>query len=253
MRYDPWGLNDRLVLVTGASSGIGRASSVLLSRLGARIIAVGRNHQRLEETLRLLEGQRHAVKAFDLQDSESIPGFISSVVRDHGPLSGIVHSAGIHAFKPLRMAEPRDYDDLFRVNVLAAAMLIGAVSRRGLAEKSCSVVLVGSVMSLLGGAGASGYCVSKSALLGLVRSAAVELSPSGIRINAVLPGYVQTEMTSDFAAKLGEKQFTSLRQRHLLGFGRVEDVAFSIAFLVGETGRWITGCFLPVDGGYTAQ
>lgn len=254
MTDNPLNLEGRRVLVTGASSGIGRAASERLAQQGAQLICLGRDATRLSATLAGLAGQNHQARQADLNDADAIVSLVSELVSEFGPLAGIVHSAGMQRANPLRMAKPDDFLDPFRTNTLSAAMLLGAIARRGIAApEGCSVVLVGSVMSVLGAAGLSGYCASKAALAGLVRAAALELASARVRVNAVLPGVVDTEMSRKHLESLGEAQTAAIRQMHPLGFGRPEDVAHAIAFLVADTSRWITGSCLVVDGGYSAH
>ena len=247
-------LAGKCILVTGASSGIGRATAQLLAQRGARIVGLARDSARLEETRASLAGSNHVVRGFDLEDSSAIGPLVQSLVQETAPLSGMVHAAGIQQARPLRIARAEDFLAHYRVNALAAAMLLAVVSKRGVAaENGCSVVLVGSVMSELGAAGLSAYCSSKAALVGLVRAAALELAPLRIRVNAVLPGVVDTDMSRRHLAALGAEHVRQIEQMHPLGFGQADDVAQAIAFLASDAARWITGTCLTVDGGYSAQ
>jgi NAD(P)-dependent dehydrogenase (short-subunit alcohol dehydrogenase family) len=254
MIENPLSLEGKRLLMTGASSGIGRATSELCSRLGARLICLGRDQQRLNDTLASLAGEQHSSRVADADDAEALPRLVQGIVEESGPLAGIVHSAGIQRVAPLRIAKADDFLAQYRTNALAAAQLLAAVARRGVASPDgCSVVLVGSVMSVRGAAGLASYCSSKAALLGLVRAAAIELASARIRVNAVLPGVVHTEMSRRYLASLADDQVRAIEQSHPLGLGKPEDVAQAIAFLLADASRWITGTSLTVDGGYSAQ
>jgi NAD(P)-dependent dehydrogenase (short-subunit alcohol dehydrogenase family) len=247
-------LDGKCVLVTGASAGLGRATAKLLSERGAQVVAVGRDQARLDATRAELVGEGHVVAAFDLNQTERIVDFVTKIAAETKPLAGIVHAAGIQRPKPLRTTRPDDFLDHFRTNALAAAMLLAAVSRRGVADpQGCSVVLVGSVMSQLGAAGLTAYCSSKAALVGLVRAAALELAPSRIRVNAVLPGVVESDMSRQLLETLGKEHAERVRSMHPLGTGQPADVASAVAYLVSDAARWVTGTSLVIDGGYSAQ
>jgi NAD(P)-dependent dehydrogenase (short-subunit alcohol dehydrogenase family) len=252
--YNPMELTGRGVLVTGASSGLGRATAVLLSRLGARVFLIGRDETRLQETLRALEGQGHDAMSFDLNQTEKIPGLLVDLAGRFLPFSGVVHAAGNAQLKPLRVCRPQDLDDLHRIHVVAASQLLRGLTKRGVtAPGGCSVVILGSIASLRGASGMASYCTAKAAVLGLIRAAALELAQDKIRVNAVLPGYCETAMTDGTSQLRSAEHVQKTIAEHPLGVGRPEDVANAVAFLIADTARWITGSSLVVDGGFTAH
>jgi NAD(P)-dependent dehydrogenase (short-subunit alcohol dehydrogenase family) len=251
---NPMDLTARRVLVTGASSGIGRATSILLSQLGAQLILVGRSRDGLHETLRSLEGTGHLAEPFDLCDLEAIQVFVNSVAKSVGPLSGLVHSAGIQVTKPLRFLAIKDQQTMLDVNYLASLGLVKAFRQRSVHTDSASVVLVSSVMALVGQKGQTAYAATKGAMVSAARAMALELAEESIRINCVAPGVVEdTEMTARARTLLTPEQIAIMKSQHPLGTGKAVDVACSIAFLLGDAARWITGTVLTVDGGYSAQ
>ncbi|MBX3436699.1 MAG: SDR family oxidoreductase [Planctomycetaceae bacterium] len=246
-------LIDRTILITGASSGLGRATAVLLSRMGARIIAVGRNEDRLIATASQLSGAGHVVRPFDLAAVEAIPEWLQSLAAECGPLRGVVHSAGVHLARPLQMLKADAVQQLLTVNVTAALMLAKGLRQRAVHESPASLVLMSSVMGQVGQAGVTAYSASKGAVDALCRSLALELATQGIRVNAIAPGQVETEMAEQQRGSLTTEQFERIRSMHPLGLGRAEDVASAVAFLISDASRWMTGTTLTVDGGYTAH
>ena len=251
--HNPLELTGRTILVTGASSGLGRATSVLLSKLGARLILVGRSEDQLRQTESLLETGTHVVCPRDLQDTNAIPDWMKQLTKETGPLSGLVHSAGVHQTRPLRFMSGEHLDEVMRINFVAAMQLAKGFRQRGVCSAPASIVLLSSVMGLVGQAGVSAYVASKGALVAVARSLALELASEGIRVNCVAPGQVETEMVKTQQETMTEDQFKAIVAMHPLGIGQPEDVANSIAFLLSNAARWITGTTLVVDGGYTAH
>jgi NAD(P)-dependent dehydrogenase (short-subunit alcohol dehydrogenase family) len=250
---NPMELENRTILVTGASSGIGRETAILLSQLGARLILGGRNSEKLEKTLALLEGTKHQAHAFDLSAVDSIPRWMKDIAGNTGPLHGLVHSAGVQITKPLRMLTSANIDEVMRINITASFGLIKGFRQKGVCANFASVVLISSVMGLVGQSGISAYSASKGALVTLAKSLALELAKENIRVNCVAPAHVHTEMAEKLQETLTTEQIENIRKMHPIGIGNPRDVAYAIAFLLADTGRWITGTTLVVDGGYTAH
>jgi NAD(P)-dependent dehydrogenase (short-subunit alcohol dehydrogenase family) len=251
--WNPLDLTGRTILVTGASSGIGREAAVTLSRLGARLVLVARNSERLSETRSALAGDGHRVAAFDLSNVEAIPDWMKSLAAESGPLDGLVHSAGVVINRPLRFMSGEALDSVMRVNFTSAVHLAKGFRQKQVCRTPASVVFVSSVMGLTGQPGLAAYCASKGALIALVRSLAVEHAAEGIRFNCVAPGQVRTEMTAQISETMTPEQFAAIGAQHPLGLGEAADVASAIAFLLADSGKWITGTSLVVDGGYTAK
>lgn len=251
---NPLSLDDRAILVTGASSGIGRETALLLGKLGARVILVARNQERLQHTMNDMHGQGHIIVPADLNEIPDTNRWLVEIVEKVGPLSGLVHCAGVHRLVPVRFITEHALDELMKTNVYSALSLARSIRQKGAYVPSqTSIVFISSVMAVVGQPGAAIYSGTKGALLAAGRSLALELAPQGIRVNCVLPGQVDTPMTARQQEMLGEKNFAQIEQMHPLGIGTALDVAYACAFLLGEMGRWITGTGLVVDGGYTAQ
>jgi len=217
------------------------------------VVLVARNEERLAETLRSLDGDGHMVEPFDISSADEIPRWLKRLSTSSGPLHGLVHSAGIHKLRPLRVLTAKTVEDVMRVNVGAAIGLARGFCQKSVCAPGGSVVFLSSVTGLAGQAGVAAYAASKGAIIALTRALAVELAGDRIRVNCVAPGVVTTEMGQGLLEMLTPDQRSALEAMHLLGFGSARDVSYAIAFLLAETARWITGTVLVADGGYTAH
>jgi 3-oxoacyl-[acyl-carrier protein] reductase len=242
-----------LVLVTGASSGIGRATALDLAARGHRVAAAGRDVARLEAVLAQLPGQGHGSYAADLADADACSSLVDRVVTAQGPLAGLAHCAGVQAVQPVRASSADLVDQVLTVNVRSALQLTRAFRRRSCRVDGASVVFVSSVLGLVGQPGAAAYSASKGALVSLTKSTALELAREGIRVNCVCPGTVVTPMLDELRRSIGPDGLQRVVDAHPLGLGRADDVAAAIRFLLSDDARWITGSALVVDGGYTAR
>ncbi len=252
--HNPLNLSGRRILITGAASGIGKATAILVSRLSGCVAAVDQNREGLEQVVASLEGAGHTLSSRDLRDIGGISRWMTELAGEWGTLHGIVHAAGLPCTAPLRVLKPESYRDVFAVNAEAALALVRAFqSRHVYAGTDGSIVLIASVMAIVGSATIVGYSMSKAAVVGMSRSMALELAPRRIRVNCVAPGFVKTPMYGKVAGFWGPEQEARIESLHPLGEGEPEDVANAIAFLLADTGKWITGSVLTVDGGYTAQ
>ncbi len=245
--------SSKVILVTGASSGLGRATAILLSQSGAKLALLGRRAEALEETLQLLTGEGHRIYPFDLHDTANIENIVKMIASDMLSVDALVHAAGVHATLPIKMLSGDNIGDLFEINVFSFMLLVKAFRNKRILKHDPSIVVVASVAGLVGQAGVSSYSASKGALISLVKSFALELAPENIRINAVAPGIVETDMTTQLRDKVGDVAFQKIVHMHPLGLGKPEDVASAIVFLLSNQARWITGTTLVVDGGYVAQ
>ncbi|PSU50908.1 short-chain dehydrogenase [Photobacterium frigidiphilum] len=247
-------LDGKTILVTGASSGIGRAVAKFFSIQGCCVVIAGQSESRLNETLSLLSGNGHFSVTGDLSDVEQLKAMMDSVFNKVGALDGIIHCAGIQKTLPLQALKESDFDDIFSVNVKSAQFLAKNFRRKGRYNKDgASLVFISSVAATCGEPAISTYSASKAALIGLTKSLASELSRNKIRVNCIAPGHVETEMAIEFSKQLTNEQLAYIKAKHPLGLGKPEDVAHAAAFLASDLSRWVTGTTLCVDGGYSAQ
>jgi len=251
--YNPLNMSNKTVLVTGASSGIGRQTAVELAALGARLVLVGRDEVNLAATLALLPDAKHVLAPFDLNQPDKLSGWLREMTASIGLLHGLAHCAGIHLVKPLKFMEPKDYQLIFESNIGVAFNLSKAFCQKRIASKPASIVFISSAAAIKGQAAIAAYAASKGALISLTRSLAIELAQDGIRVNCVVPGVVQTAMTEKLFDKMTEQQIQTMTKMHPLGLGKAEDVAHAIAYLLSDASRWMTGTSLVIDGGYSAH
>lgn len=244
----PFGLEDKLILITGASSGIGEACAVLLSQLGARLILNGRNQERLENVHAKLESPtKHRLAPFDLQSVEDIPDWIKSLLVNRNlKLDGLVHSAGINKMSSIRSTSIKQINEIFTTNLYSSIMLMKACSSRSLTNDNSSFVFISSIAGQIAAPGNSIYGASKAAMNSMIKSAAFELSPR-IRVNGIAPGLINTSLLSNTP----NEHYSYWMSKHLLGIGEPEDVANAVAYLMSETSKKVTGTILTVDSGST--
>ena len=253
MSPDAAPFHGQTVLVTGASSGIGRAVARLLVGQGARVLLGGRNQAILAADAEALGPERALPVPRELDDLDGACAWVGELTQNFGPLDGLVHCAGVRSGQPIRMLKQAHLARILALHVEVPLGLIKGFRQRRPKGLGGSVVLLSSVLGLVGSPLETAYSAAKAALGGVVRSAALELAPEAIRVNAIAPGYVATEMLAGLRETLTEEQFARIVERHPLGLGQPEDVAHAAAFLLGAGARWITGTTLVVDGGYTAQ
>ena len=198
-------------------------------------------------------GTGHSVQPFDLVQVDLIPKWMKGIAETTGPLWGVVHSAAMMVIQPLQFLKMAAIEDVLRINLVAAFGLAKGFRQRGVLGDGGSIVFLSSVAAMTAAPGNSAYATSKAGLQALTRTLAIELAPQKIRVNCVAPTWVQTEMTEASAGQsLTAEQLDAITARIPLGTGTPEDVAASVAFLLADSGRWITGTTLVVDGGFLA-
>lgn len=244
MNASPYSLDGKVILVTGASSGIGRACAIMASQMGARLVITGRNEERLQESLAALNGSGHTALPMDLQDVAAMPEWVQSLM----PLDGVVHAAGLAQVVPFRMIRENHLDELMHVNFKAPMLLTQQMLMQRKINSQASLVFITAVADHVAPVGTAVYAATKAALTSAVRSLALEGSKHKIRANCVSPGYVNTPM---FERLSSTTSVDKLQQLSYFGLIEAEDIASSVMYLLSNASRWVTRSSLVVDGGIT--
>lgn len=245
--------SDKAILITGAGSGIGKATALYLSSLGAKLLLLDINEEALKETLSSCTNKCDFL-AIDLSDSYGIKDALTDKIKTFGPLDGMVHIAGIPYVSPLKTLNTDTVEKVLKVNTVAALELAKVFTKHKMYKtENPSIVLISSVYGLVGSAANVAYAMTKSALHGITKSLAIELAPKHIRVNCVAPGFIKTQMLDNVSGSFDQEYNNRLNQLHPLGLGEADDIAYGITYLLSDMSKWVTGTILSVDGGFTAQ
>lgn len=247
--YNPFTLENKTILVTGASSGIGKATAIECSRLGAKLVVTGRNEERLNQTLAELEGEGHLAIVADLASEEGV----NALVEQCPKIDGLVNNAGATVTVPVQFINRENLEGLMQVNTVAPILLFQRLMKAKRLGKGASVVFTASVSGLCCAVlGNSLYSTSKAAIGGFVKNAALELAGKNIRVNAVCPGMIDTHILD--AGIVGADDLERERQKYpMKRFGKPEEVAWAIIYLLSNASSFTTGSTLVMDGGFTLQ
>ena len=246
-------------LVTGASSGIGRATALALAEAGAIVLASGTNTEKLAETLGLLQKTsldkdvQHQIVPFDLANVDAIADWVKALKAEHGDLAGLAHCAGVQVTKTIRQFDVEFFDQIMQQNLASAFALCKGFRHKRDRKIPASIVYVSSVGAFIGQPANTVYGASKAGLISASKGLAMELIRENIRVNCVAPALVNTAMAQHTEANMTQAQFANILANHPMGIGEPEDVAHAIRFLLSSDAKWINGVCLPVDGGYLAQ
>ena len=245
----------RKILVTGASSGIGKQTALTLGKLGADVILVARREEKLKEVLNELDGNNNACYAADLSETDRIEMLFKQIAEEQGKLDGMVYAAGIAMSLPLKLFKPEKIREVININYFGFIEAVRQICKKGRYNEGMRIVGVSSVASLQGDKAHLAYSGSKAAMDASVRCIAKEVADKGICINTVAPAMTETQMYHEFIKKNGADSRISreILERQYMGVGKPDDIANAIAFLMSPASRFITGITLPVDGGMTTS
>lgn len=246
---DVFSLSGKTILVTGASSGIGKSIALECSKMGAQLFITGRNEERLVETFSQLEGKGHQQYLVDLIDLIEVEKFIDTLPK----LDGVVSNAGIVKPLMLQLTEITDIDEVMQINTLSAIHLIRLLIKKKKLNKGSSIIFISSINGTnCSSVGSTIYAASKSALNGFMKGVALELAPRFIRANCISPGMIETDLLKD--GSISDEDFERDRQKYpLKRYGKPEEVAYAAIYLLSDAATWVTGSILLIDGGYTLQ
>ena len=249
MSYNPFSLAGKTILVTGASSGIGRAIAVECSRMGATVIITARNEERLSKTLSLMSGGEHKLLCADLCNEADMENLCNSVPD----LDGLVNCAGIVHTLPFQFINREALHELMDVNFTAPVLLSARLVKRKSLRKGASVVYISSISGKYCTSPANSmYTASKAGIDGIAKGMALDLAPKGIRVNCINPGMIETDIFK--SGVLTDEQLQADRQRYpLKRYGRPEEIAYAAVYLLSDASCWMTGGNILIDGGYTLQ
>lgn len=242
--YNPFSLNGKTILVTGASSGIGKATAIECSRMGAKVIITGRNEERLNQTLLELEGEDHQAIIGDLTQEEDL----KSLVRDIDHIDGAVLCAGITESNLISFCSIKKFRKVLDTNLLAITELIRLLLKGKKTNKSASFVAISSLSAFSHELGNSIYGAGKAALSNWMKYAAFELGGKGLRFNCICPGMIETPMIHG-GAITDEQLAEDMKKYPLKRYGKPEEIAYGAIYLLSDASAWVTGIDLIIDGG----
>ncbi|MCQ2339307.1 MAG: SDR family oxidoreductase [Paludibacteraceae bacterium] len=243
MLSNPFSLESKTVLITGASSGIGRATAIECAKIGAHCVITGRNQERLQQTFEQLEGQGHVQIIADLASQEGIQTLAEQVPQ----LDGLVNNAGINLMKPIGFIKGDDLEKIYTTNTFAPILLTKFLLKKKKLNAGASIVFISSSAAMGSGIGNAVYGTSKAAIMSFSKYCARELAPK-IRSNSIHPGMVETELIQ--GREFSDADMEADRQKYLLKrYGKPEEIAYSVIFLLSDASAWITGHALVIDGG----
>ena len=244
MSYNPYSLLGKTILITGASSGIGKTTAIECSKMGAKCVITGRNEERLQETYDQLEGAGHVQIIADLATTEGIEALAEATPE----LNGLVNNAGISNTKPIGFIKQGDLGSVFAANAFAPIMLTKMLLKKKKLLNNASIVFISSAAAMNPDVANSVYSATKAAVASFSRSCAKELAGKFIRSNSVHPGMVKTSMTENLVVSQ-EDQEKDMQRYPLKRYGLPEDVAWAIVYLLSDASSWVTGISMVVDGG----
>lgn len=243
------GIKDKVALITGSTRGLGRAIAEKLAEEKAKVIITGTNEEKAKLVAQTISEKYNIETAgfsLNVTSEESVKHVVKEIIQQFGKIDILVNNAGITRDARLMMMKLVDWEDVLRTNLTGAFNCTKVVSKRMLLQSSGKIVNITSVVGLMGNIGQANYSASKAGLIGLTKTTAKELAERGITVNAIAPGYIQSDMTEVLSEDVSKKMLQLIPMGFL---GEPDDIADAVLFLVSEKAKYITGQVLNVDGG----
>lgn len=245
--YNPFSLEGKTILVTGASSGIGRGICIDSAKMGAKVHLMARNEERLKETLSQMEGEGHGIHIADLCSTDDINALVDSL-----PMTdGVVLCAGIIKTMPVKNINEDAMTEIFNANIMGDIKLCSRLLKKKKLNHGGSIVFISSVSTFNVKIGNSLYSATKGAINSFAKAMALEVSKQNIRVNCIQPGFIPSSILEKHG--LAEDAIQWYKDRHPLGLGMPSDIANGCIYLLSDASRWVTGSIFTIDGGYTLQ
>lgn len=243
------GLKDKIVLITGSTRGLGKAIAENLAEEKAKVIITGTNMEKAKEVARVI-ATTYGIEAdgfqLDVTSESSVKEVVNAIIEKFGRIDILINNAGITRDARIMMMKAEDWEVVLKTNLTGAFNCTKFVSKRMLQQKAGKIINITSVVGIMGNIGQANYSASKAGLIGLTKTIAKELAERGITVNAIAPGYIESDMTEVLSADVSKKMLSLIP----VGFyGKPEDVANAVLFLVSDKARYITGQVINVDGG----
>ena len=250
MTKNPFSLEGKTILITGASSGIGQGCALMAAQMGAKVIVCGRNEERLKETISQMQGEGHSTFAGELTDQSVIEKLVAEIPS----LNGVVFSAGISMTAPFTFSTREKFNKVFDVNFFSPIEILRLLVKKKKLANEASVVFISSVGGNFGFSVGNGiYGASKAALNSMSRLCSLELAPKKIRVNSICPGMVVTPLVEGFSENITQEDIQKDMDFYpLKRYGKPEDIAGGVVYLLSDAASWVTGQAICIDGGITA-
>lgn len=253
--FNPFTLKDKVVVISGAASGIARQCAISCSKMGAKLMLFDLNEEGLKETVGMLDDkEEHYYAAVNLLEYEKVSSLVKEGVAKVGRINGLLNCAGISTTNLFKLTKPEELDKFFHINVYTGYFLSQEICKMGnLSKDGGSIVFFSSVAGSFGEIGKSTYGMTKAALLNLAKHLACELAPKKVRVNSISPGAICTPINMNLPHMKDPEKRAQLSAQHLLGLGETTDIANACIYLLSDASRWVTGTNLFVDGGFSTR
>lgn len=248
MSFKGFGLDGKIALITGGGTGLGFGMASAFVDSGARVVITGRRSEVLQEACNKI-GEKCEYRANDIRELSSLPGLVKEIEATKGPIDILVNNAGINLKKNVLEVTDKEFQDIIQTNLAGLFTLTREVAQNMVKRKKGSIIMITSMAAMYGLSQVSAYAASKSAVLGMTRVLASDLSPHNVRVNAIAPGFIESPMLlKALNADPGRKR-RILERTPMNIFGKPEDIAAAAVYLASDAARFVTGINLPVDGG----